>query len=153
MLKIIGVIKSVKYRSKSCKFWVLIGWKSFEVATITLYGITSLAPKSLFLFQIPLLLSVNFAALPYSFAVHRGTHIFLWALIFVLWVLTRKKHVMYVEKRCVGVSLHPEYIINASCFLPQNVNLWRRKLYIWWNYEHNFHWVIYDFYHVPNISR
>ena len=102
---------------------MLIGWKSLEVAAITLYGITSLALKSPFLVQIPVLLSVNFACIPYFVIAQRGTHIFLWALIFVLWVLTRKKHVMYVEKRCVGVSLHPEYIINASCFLPQNVNL------------------------------
>ena len=29
---------------------------------------------------------------------------------------------MYVKKKCVGVSLHPEYIINASYFHPQNVN-------------------------------
>ena len=70
---------------------MLIGWKSLEVAAITLYGITSLALKSPFLVQIPVLLSVNFASLLYSVTAHRGTHIFWWALIFVLWVLTKEK--------------------------------------------------------------
>ena len=102
------------------------------MATITRYGITSgfAAPRVSFLFRIPMYYQ-SILILLYSC---RKLKIFLWVLIFVSTYERKTCNAV----RCGRVSLHPEYIINASCFLRQNLNCEEANFSP--NYEHTYHY-------------
>ena len=102
------------------------------MATITRYGITSgfAAPRVSFLFRIPMYYQ-SILILLYSC---RKLKIFLWVLIFVSTYERKTCNAV----RCGRVSLHPEYIINASCFLRLNLNCEEANFSP--NYEHTYHY-------------